>query len=260
MEKCFLRAPNNILNSHLMPTTLILGSTSDIARAIAKQLAEEGHQLMLAGRSVDSLTADASDLQVRYGAQVSTHVVDAGDVAGHEAWYQSLPHRPDWVVCAIGWMTDQAKAQQEWTLAEQMIMANYTGVVSLLHHVANEFEARGTGVIAGISSVAGDRGRASNYFYGSAKAGFSAFLSGLRNRLAGKGVHVLTVKPGFVDTKMTSGLELPPLLTAQPERVAKDIIRGMRKKKNIVYTKWMWRYVMLIIKNIPEAVFKKLSL
>lgn len=243
-----------------MPTTLILGSTSDIAHAVAKQLAEEGHQLMLAGRNSDLLEANASDLRVRFGAEASTHIVDAENTDDHKAWYESLPHRPDWVISAIGWMTDQEKAEQDWQLAEKMIMANYTGVVSLLHHVANDFEARGSGVIAGISSVAGDRGRASNYFYGSAKAGFTAFLSGLRNRLAGKGVHVLTVKPGFVDTKMTSGLDLPPLLTAKPEQVAKDIIKGIKKKKNVVYTKWMWWGVMLIIKHIPEGIFKKLKL
>lgn len=243
-----------------MPVTLILGSTSDIARAVAKQLAEEGHQLMLAARNPDSLEADASDLKVRFGAEVSTHVIDAENLADHQTWYEALPHRPEWVICAIGWMTEQEKAEQNWELAEKMIVANYTGVVSLLHHVANEFEVRGSGVIVGVSSVAGDRGRASNYFYGSAKAGFTAFLSGLRNRLASKGVQVLTVKPGFVDTKMTSGLDLPPLLTAQPEQVAKDILTGIRKKKNVIYTKWMWRFVMLIIQHIPEGIFKKLKL
>lgn len=243
-----------------MAVTLILGSTSDIARAVAKQLAEQGHQLMLAARNPASLEADASDLRVRYGADVSTHLVDAEDIADHSSWYAALPQRPDWVIAAIGWMTEQEKAEQNWALAEKMILANYTGVLSLLHHVANEFEARGSGVIVGLSSVAGDRGRASNYYYGSAKAGFTAFLSGLRNRLATKGVQVLTVKPGFVDTKMTSGLDLPPLLTAQPEQVAKDILKGIRKKKNVVYTKWMWRFVMLIIQHIPEGIFKKLKL
>ncbi|MCL4128207.1 UNVERIFIED_CONTAM: hypothetical protein GTU68_062310 [Idotea baltica] len=121
-------------------------------------------------------------------------------------------------------------------------------------------ENRKEGTIVGISSVAGERGRASNYLYGSAKAGFTSFLSGLRNRLAGKGVHVLTVKPGFVDTAMTEGLDLPGPLTAQPQQVARAVFKAVGKKKNTLYTLWMWRYVMLIIRNIPEAIFKKLSL
>ncbi len=243
-----------------MPTTLLLGSTSDMARAMGRQLAHSGHKLMLAARNQEVMDADANDLRVRYDAQVSTYLVDAADISSHLSWVQSLPQKPDWVICAIGWMAEQEQANQDWTLAEHMITANYTGVLSLLHHISNDFEQRGTGVIAGISSVAGDRGRASNYYYGSAKAGFTAFLSGLRNRLAGKGVHVLTVKPGFVDTKMTSGLDLPPVLTAKPEQVAKDVIRAMEKRKNVIYTKWMWHWIMLIIRHIPEGIFKKLKL
>ncbi len=241
-------------------TVLILGSTSDIARAIARRLAAKGHSLLLAARNPEALMADAQDLRVRFGAEVSTFVFEAADLHGHEAWYASLSQRPDWVISAIGHLGDQGGAQQDWVAAHQAITVNYTGAVSLLHHAANELEARGSGVIVGISSVAGDRGRASNYYYGSAKAGFTAFLSGLRNRLAKKGVHVLTVKPGFVRTSMTDGLDLPPLLTAQPDAVARDILAAIHKRRDVLYTKWMWRYLMLIIRNIPEKIFKKLSL
>ncbi|MDP5172378.1 MAG: SDR family oxidoreductase [Bacteroidia bacterium] len=244
----------------MLPSVLILGSTSDMARALARLLASKGHPLLLAARNGEAIEADAQDLRVRFNATVSTHLLDAADIAAHESWYAALPQRPDWVISAIGYLGKQQEQEKNWAAAHQTILANYTGVVSLLHHAANDMEARGSGMIVGISSVAGERGRASNYYYGSAKAGFTAFLSGLRNRLAKKGVHVLTVKPGFVDTNMTDGLDLPPLLTAQPDAVAKDILKAIHKQKNVLYTKWMWKYIMLIIRNIPEGLFKKLSL
>jgi len=137
---------------------------------------------------------------------------------------------------------------------------NYTGVVSLFNIIANDFEKRKSGFIVGISSVAGDRGRKSNYIYGSAKAAFTAYLSGLRNRLYDAQVHVLTVKPGFVSTKMTEGMDLPEKLTAQPEEVAEDIYKAQQKGKNVLYTKWIWRWMMLIIRSIPEFQFKKMSI
>ena len=137
---------------------------------------------------------------------------------------------------------------------------NYTGLVSILNIVANDFEKNKNGFIVGISSVAGDRGRKSNFIYGSAKAAFATYLSGLRNRLFNLNVHVLTVKPGFVETKMTEGLNLPVKLTAKTEEVANDIFKAQQKGKNVIYTKWFWRYIMLIIKNIPEFYFKKMSI
>lgn len=231
-----------------------------MARALARQLAQDGHELILAARNEDALQKDASDLKVRYETEAHTILVEATAIDTHEEWVNSLPRLPDWVICAIGWMTEQEEAEKNWNLAHSMIQANYSGPASLLHHLANRFEKRGSGTIVGISSVAGDRGRASNYYYGSAKAGFTAFLSGLRNRLSGSGVHVLTIKPGFVDTKMTSGLDLPPLLTASPDRVAKDILRGVHKQKNIVYTKKVWGWIMLLIRHIPETLFKRLSI
>ena len=137
---------------------------------------------------------------------------------------------------------------------------NYTGVVSLFNIIANDFEDRRSGFMVGISSVAGDRGRKNNYIYGSAKAALTAYLSGLRNRLYDAQVHVMTVKPGFVATKMTEGMDLPEKLTAQPEEVAEDIYKAQQKNKNVLYTKWMWRWVMMMIKMIPEWKFKGMSL
>ena len=154
----------------------------------------------------------------------------------------------------------QAENEREIKEASLVIRSNYEGPVSILSVLANCFEARGCGCLVGISSVAGERGRASNYVYGSAKAGFTAFLSGLRNRLAKKGVHVVTVLPGFVTTKMTEGMDLPKKLTAQPKEVANAIFNAVQKKQNIIYTRPVWRFIMIIIRNIPEQIFKRLKL
>jgi decaprenylphospho-beta-D-erythro-pentofuranosid-2-ulose 2-reductase len=241
-------------------TVLILGANSDIARAIAHQYASKGYNLYLAARNSSRLEPDVSDIQIRYGREVKILEFDALALDSHQTFYDDISPKPDIVFCVFGLLGDQKIAEQDWKKAREIISVNYEGALSILHHVANEMEARKKGVIVGISSVAGDRGRASNYYYGSAKAGFTAFLSGLRNRLAKKGVRVVTVKPGFVDTAMTEGLDLPGPLTAQPNEVAKAIYKAVKNRRNIVYTRWMWRYIMLIIRNIPEFVFKKLSL
>lgn len=243
-----------------MSTVLILGAASDMAVALAQTFAEKGHQLQLAARNADRLLPLASDLKIRFGTLCTIHEFEAVQFASHEQFYQSLPARPDIVVCVFGWLGDQEKAMADWAEAEQIIHANYTGAVSILNIAAVEMAARKQGVIVGISSVAGDRGRQSNYIYGSAKAGFSAYLSGLRNRMFASGVHVLTVKPGFVYTRMTENLALPPLLTAKPGEVAVAIEKAIRNRKNVLYVKWFWKWIMLIITLIPEFIFKKLKL
>jgi short-subunit dehydrogenase len=157
----------------------------------------------------------------------------------------------------MGYLGDQAKGQTDWEEAHRILETNFTGCVSALNILANHFEARGAGFICAISSVAGDRGRQSNYLYGAAKAGLSAYLQGLRNRLFPAHVKVITIKPGFVDTRMTygrSGL----LLVASPERVAKGIFGAIVKGKDVVYLPWFWRFIMLIVQSIPEAIFKRL--
>ena len=164
------------------------------------------------------------------------------------------------VISAIGYLGDQKKAQSNFREANKILDTNYTGITSLFNVIANDFEKRGSGFIVGISSVAGDRGRKSNYFYGSAKAAFTTYLSGLRNRLYEANVHVLTVKPGFVNTQMTAKMDLPTKLTAQPEEVAKDIYDAQNSKKDQLYTKWYWKWIMIIIKLIPEFKFKKKKL
>ena len=243
-----------------MKTALILGATSDIANACSEQLAQQGYSLQLAGRSEASLNTIKSDLEIRFKASVSTHIFDALDFKSHAKFYTDLRTSPDLVICAFGILGDQKKAESDWELCKEIMDANFTGAVSILNIAANDMVEKKSGTIVGISSVAGERGRMSNYIYGSAKAGFTAYLSGLRNRLQKVGVHVLTVEPGFVQTKMTEGLPLPKPLTALPEQVAKGIIKAVKKGTNEVYILGIWRLIMLIIRTIPEFVFKKLRM
>ena len=241
-------------------TVLILGASSDIGLALARHYAGTGHHLILAARNAARLETDIADLRTR-GAASARHV--ECDILAKErfgAFVDSLGVLPDVVISVVGLLGDQTQAEKDPSQAEAILATNYTGPVLLLGEFANRMEQRGAGTIIGISSVAGDRGRASNYLYGSAKAGFTAFLSGLRNRLAKKGVHVMTVKPGFVDTRMTAGMKLPKPLTAQPQEVAQAIVQAAERKANVIYTYRIWRLIMLIIAHIPEAIFKKLSL
>lgn len=243
-----------------MPTLLILGATSDMAVAVARKFAAAGYDIQLAARSADRLLPLQSDLSIRHSVACTLHEFDAAKPATHADFLHSLPARPDVTICVFGYLGDQQLAESDWQECQQILQVNYVGAVSILNLIANEYAARQKGTIAGISSVAGERGRQSNYFYGSAKAGFTAYLSGLRNRLYAKQVHVLTVQPGFVYTKMTENMPLPGPLTARPETVAAVVYRAIQKKKNIVYVKWFWRWIMLVIKTIPEPLFKKLKL
>lgn len=231
-----------------------------MAQAIAKKYAAEGWNLSLAALERELLEPIASDLSVRSGAEIQTLEFDATDFSNHRKLYESLTTKPDAVIACFGYMSDQEKVRSDEDDIRRTIDINFTGMASVLSIVADDFEQRGSGAIAAISSVAGDRGRQSNYIYGSAKAGLSAFLSGLRNRLAEKGVHVMTVKPGFARTKMTENLELPAALTASPEQIAIAVFRGLEKKRNVVYTLWIWQFIMLIIKHIPEFIFKKMKM
>ena len=243
-----------------MNNILILGAHSDIAIAVAHRFAEAGYQIQLAARNINNLAADKSDIELRHQVNVTLHEFDALDTSSHLYFVEQLTILPNVTVCAVGYMGVQAENEQKIKEASLVIRSNYEGPVSILSVVANYFEARGSGCLVGISSVAGERGRASNYVYGSAKAGFTAFLSGLRNRLAKKGVHVLTVLPGFVTTKMTEGMDLPKKLTAQPNEVANAIFNAVQKKQNIIYTRPVWRFIMIIIRNIPEQIFKRLKI
>ncbi len=243
-----------------MSYVLIIGAKSDIAKEVARTYAKNGYNLYLAARDISALEDLAVDIRVRSNVEVKLKELDVTDYDTHNEFYKFLEQRPLGVVVVSGYMVEQNKAQKDWKESLNTINVNYTGVVSLLNIVANDFEKQRVGFIVGVSSVAGDRGRKANYIYGSAKAAFSAYLGGLRNRLNESGVQVLTVKPGFVNTAMTKGMDLPEKLTAQPNEVAEDIFKAQQSGKNILYTKWIWRYVMLVIKHIPEFIFKKMSI
>lgn len=242
-----------------MKNILILGAASDIGKNLAYIFARNGFNLTLAVRRTDELASLASDIQIRHKISVVIVNFDALDYASHLNFYEELPVKPDVVICIFGYLGDQKKAEQNFAEAAQILHSNFTGAVSILSIVANDFEARRVGSIIGISSVAGERGRQSNYFYGSAKSGFTAFLSGLRGRMWKSGVSVLTVKPGFVQTKMVAHLKLPPFITGKPERVAEDIFSAWEKGKDILYTPKIWRLIMALVRAVPEGIFKKLN-
>lgn len=239
---------------------LILGARSDIGLAVAHKFASLGHPIQLAARNVDDLEANRNDIATRYNVDVTLHPFDALDQGSHTGFIDSLPELPQIAACAVGYMGEQSDNEQDMVAAALVMRSNYEGPASILGELANRFEARGSGTLVGISSVAGLRGRATNYVYGSAKAGFTAFLSGLRNRLAKKGVHVITVLPGFVATRMTENMDLPDKLTAQPDEVADKIATAVERGKNIIYVRPIWKLIMAVICSIPEGIFKKLEL
>ncbi len=239
---------------------LILGATSDIGLAIAHQFAKEGYPIQLASRDVKRLESDRADLEIRYSTKVSLHEFDAIKTVSHQRFVKKLPIMPGIVVCAVGYMGNQFESERDIKSASLVMRSNFEGPVSILAEFANHFEQRRSGTIIGISSVAGERGRASNYVYGSSKAGFTAFLSGLRNRLADKGVHVMTVLPGFILTKMTFDLGLPPFLTASPNALAEYVYKSYLKKKDIIYFYKRWRLIMVLLCHIPERYFKKMKI
>ncbi len=236
---------------------LILGARSDIGRAAARRFAAEGHPIQLAARNAQGLEAERANLEIRHRVPVTLHEFDALAIESHAAFVEGLPALPEIAVSVVGLMGRQDESERDGAAAARVIRSNYEGPASVLAELANRFEARGRGTLVGVSSVAGDRGRASNYVYGSAKAGFTAFLSGLRNRLARTGVHVVTVLPGFVATQMTEGMDLPPRLTAQPEEVAEAILAAVARGRDVVYVRPVWRLVMMVIRGLPERVFKR---
>jgi len=238
-------------------TVLVLGATSDIARAIARAYAKAGHNIILAARDSARLEGDAKDLALRYGVQTRIAEFDVLDTGHHTAFLDRLGALPGTIICVVGFMGDQAESQVKPEAAELVMRSNYVGPAAILELAANRMEARRSGTIIGVSSVAGERGRASNYVYGSAKAGFTAYLSGLRSRLARSGVSVITVKPGFVATSKTAGLNLPKALTAQPEEVARAVLKAQRKNRDVVYVRPVWQPIMLLIRALPERLFKK---
>jgi len=250
------------------PAVVVLGSTSPIARAIALELARAGCDIVLGARDEEENARIARDITVRTGMQAWPVTFDAEDFASHAALLEGCLQAAgaiDGMVAGFGYMDEQARGQADFAVARRTIDINYTACVSLCELFAAYFEKRGTArapfaktFIAVISSVAGDRGRQSNYIYGSTKSALSAYLQGLRNRLFHTGVDVVTIKPGFVDTRMTFARDLKA--AADPAAVGQSIVRAIRKRRDVVYVPWPWRYIMLIIRHIPEFVFKRLRM
>ena len=241
---------------------LIIGATSAIASATARRFAKDGDQFYLVARNPARLDAVGADLKVRGAAQVITRVMDLNNTAEHSGLIAEAGKalgRIDILLIAHGTLSNQAICEASFENCLKEFQTNCLSILSLLTHAANVFEAQRFGTISVISSTAGDRGRQSNYVYGTAKAAVSTFLQGLRNRLDGAGVHVLTIKPGFVDTPMTAEFK-KGLLWASADKVGKGVYRGICKKKDVVYSPLFWRWIMMAIKMIPEFAFKKMKL
>ena len=242
---------------------VVVGATSSVARATAGEFARNGHGVILAARDMDANERIARDLRVRYQTPVETVAFEAGDWTAHTGFLDLCQERAngdiDGIVFCAGFMDEQRTAQACFETAHLIIDVNYTAAAAVIEPFAAHFEERRSGFIAVLGSAAGDRGRQSNYIYGSAKAGLHTYLEGLRNRLFPADVFVTTVKPGFMDTKMSFGL--PGLFLAMsPESAGKSIYKAIHNRKNVAYVPWFWRYIMLIIRHVPESVFKRMKM
>ncbi|MBF2754372.1 MAG: SDR family oxidoreductase [Gammaproteobacteria bacterium AqS3] len=237
---------------------LLLGARSNIALATAEVFARAGWNLQLAARNAETLQENRGFFEEQFGVSVTLCEFDVLAISDHLRFIEALPELPDAAICCVGALGDQEHDQAHPADAVRIMRTNYEGPAQILEALAGRFAQRGSGALVGVSSVAGDRGRASNYIYGSAKAGFTAFLSGLRARLVGSGVHVVTVLPGFVATKMISHLQTPKPLTASPEAVGRAIYRSVLRCKNRIYVGKLWAPIMWIMRHLPEALFKRI--
>ena len=241
---------------------LVLGATSAIAQETSKLLSRGGDDLFLVARDADKLDIVTRDLRIRFGRPVGSLTADLNDFDRHAEIVDRAADTLDGldtVIVAHGILGSQPDCQEHYAAAELVLRTNLLSAVSLLTLVANRFEEQGAGTIVGISSVAGDRARQSNYVYGVSKGGLSLFLQGLRNRLNSSGVRVITVKPGFVDTPMTEQIK-KGLLFVDAATIARGIHSSIRRGKDVVYLPWFWRIIMGGIRGIPEGVFKRMRL
>lgn len=246
-----------------MKKVLIIGASSSIATACARQWATQGTEFFLVARNAERLEQNRADLIARGATSVTVYTMDAVDFPAHPAMLESCLAalwQIDVALIAHGTLPDQKACELDVDVALQELANNGTSVIALLTLLANHFEKQHCGTLAVISSVAGDRGRPSNYLYGTAKAAVSTFCEGLRARMFKVGVHVIDIKPGFVDTPMTKGLQLPSLLVSKPEQVGLRIVKGIERKVDVLYAPGFWRFIMFIIKNLPNMVFKRINI
>jgi short-subunit dehydrogenase len=245
-----------------MANILIIGATSVIAQAVARRLAQRGYDIFLCARDPERLNRMVQDLKIRGAGLVDSFQLDVNDLDAHTSTLNlsiQKMKRIEMALIAHGTLPDQYACQSDSKLLYSEVLTNSISTISLLSIIGEIMEKQGEGHIAVITSVAGDRGRQSNYVYGAAKGMVSIFLQGLRNRLHKSNITVLDIKPGFVDTPMTKKFE-KGLLWSKPETIAKGIIKSIDKKKDIVYLPFYWKYIMLLIRCLPEKIFKQLSL
>ncbi|HLJ78176.1 MAG TPA: SDR family oxidoreductase [Acidobacteriaceae bacterium] len=241
---------------------LALGATSAIAEATLRLFSERGASFFLVGRNAAKLSAVRDDLVTRGAQGAATCVMDLDNTDAHPAMVQQAIATLggiDLALLAHGVLGDQAEAQRDFRAAHHILHTNFISAVSLLNALANYFEGERKGVLAVISSVAGDRGRKSNYIYGASKGGLDIVLQGIRHRLHGTNVQVLTIKPGFVATPMTAHLPRGPLF-AQPAKVARDIVTAIQRRKSVLYTPRFWGLIMFAVRNAPARLFHKTNL
>lgn len=245
-----------------MANILILGATSAIAKHTARLFSADEHALYLVARNENKLSSMKQDMLVRGAKNINYEILDLADEKEHEKMINRATEAMgsiDTVLIAYGTLTNQSTSIKNYKNTLKELQINCLSVISLLTILANQLEQQKSGCIAVISSSMGDRGRKSNYIYGTAKGALTIFLQGLRNRLAKSNVHVLTIKPRFVDTPMTKNLK-KGFLWVSPEVISKGIYNAIKKKREVVYLPFFWRYIMLIIKSVPEKIFKHLSL
>ncbi len=241
-----------------MKHSMIVGATSDIGVWVAYALAKRGHSLTLTGRNKQRLTEMKDQLVTQFNVQIDTYQLDIAEMNSFDSFYNSLPHKPDTVFVLVGYYEDQKHAREDWRELNKTIQINFTGVAALVNRISLEMEGRKSGNIMVVSSVAGIRGRKLNYIYGSAKSGLTTYLSGLRSLLHPHGVHIGTILLGPVYTKMSLGHNLMPWLTLKPEEAGEKIVKAGLSQKDEVYIRWPWRFIMLVIRIIPEWIFKRL--
>lgn len=241
---------------------IITGAGSAIAQAVARQFVTSETQFFLIDRNRELLESIAADLRVRGAARVETTVADLQEFAHHPTLLEQAERAigaTDLFFVAHGTLPQQQEVERSWPKTQEALAINQLSAMSLLTEMAQRMETRQSGTIAVIGSVAGDRGRRSNYIYGTAKGALAIFLQGLRHRLTPAGVQVLTIKPGFVDTPMTVDFK-KGLLWVKPDVVAKDIVRAIKRNKKVIYTPRRWWWIMFIIRLIPESLFVKTKL
>lgn len=251
------------MNKHMV----VLGASSEIAQATLEAFAKQGQETVswrfsLCGRNNEALAVIAKHLQEHYGCACAYYYFDAtmSYEAMHALWQELSTKQVDVLFCAVGYLGPQERAQQDSKVGEQIFQCNFNGLVPIIAWAGNYFAALGKGHIMVITSVAGDRGRCSNYYYGASKAAMSALLSGMRVRLYRNHVAVTDIKPGYVKTRMVADRSLPPYISASVDTVARDIVKAYEQRPAVLYTMWLWRYIMMVVKLLPDCIFKHLHM